>query len=65
MLQLKDVIGKGNVSFPVTECQFGWRFNYTGYFMSAASEVVIVIELQYKSVIALSDKARNRLKGEF
>ena len=49
ILQLKDVIGAnggnvqlssaGNVSFPVTNCQFGWTFNYTDYFISAASEV--------------------------
>ena len=49
ILQFKDVIGAnggnvqlfsaGNVSFPVTKCQFGWKFNYTDYFISAASEV--------------------------
>ena len=48
-MQFKDVIGAnggnvqlfsaGNVSFPVTKCQFGWKFNYTDYFISAASEV--------------------------
>ena len=64
ILQFKDVIGAngsnvqlfsaGNVSFPVTKCQFGWNFNYTDYFISAASEVSQPISASSWATIKIS-----------
>ena len=64
ILQFKDVIGAngsnvklfsaGDVSFPVTKCKFGWRFNYTDYFISAASEVGRPIKASIRATSEIS-----------